>query len=310
MEYSYEQRLRTVPAALIRRRCAENGSLLRINLAEDCLLTVLVGRGRGCTVVIDGMQTGIWITLRGRLRICGHDEVEIPSRACHSAETYGSLRALARGNALWVALIGNAAAWQSAFQNHAESSLSQPCLLPVTVGADAELRRAAMSIARPGATETLEAAANGIIDRVFAMQNMYSDVIARCPGRSYAKRRLAFLRLQRVRNYLSNNCHLDLDIRQLAGMASYSPGHFVRAFRCAYHETPHAYLIGQRLQRARQLLRSSPLAIGEVAYASGFENRSAFARTFRQRFGTTAGDLRKREAAESSRTPSLGVEFA
>jgi AraC family transcriptional regulator len=76
-------------------------------------------------------------------------------------------------------------------------------------------------------------------------------------------------------------------------MANYSPSHFIRAFGYVYEETPHAFLIRQRLERARRLLRVSPLAINEIALESGFENASAFSRLFRQRFGITAGAARK-----------------
>jgi AraC family transcriptional regulator len=60
--------------------------------------------------------------------------------------------------------------------------------------------------------------------------------------------------------------------------------------------TPHVHLVNQRLLRARHLLHSSPLAIAEVALASGFENRCAFSRLFRQRFGITAMALRQQAA--------------
>ena len=113
---------------------------------------------------------------------------------------------------------------------------------------------------------------------------------------TYAQPRQVFMRLQRVRNYLAANCHLDIDNDSLARMANYSPWHFIRAFRAAYEETPHAFLVRQRLERARRLLRASPLAIAEIALESGFENRSAFSRLFRQRFGTTAGALRRQAA--------------
>ena len=68
----------------------------------------------------------------------------------------------------------------------------------------------------------------------------------------------------RVRNYLGAQCHLDIDNDELARMASYSPWHFIRAFRAAYQQTPHAYLVQQRLERARRLLRASPLAIASL----------------------------------------------
>jgi AraC family transcriptional regulator len=119
-----------------------------------------------------------------------------------------------------------------------------------------------------------------------------------------ALRRRVFLRLQRVRNYLASNCHLDIDNESLARMASYSPWHFIRAFRAAYQETPHAYLVRMRLERARRLLSQSPLAIAEIALASGFENRCAFSRLFRERFGVTAGAMRRGDAANLALTDS------
>src|SRR5262249_44446121 len=95
---------------------------------------------------------------------------------------------------------------------------------------------------------------------------------------------------------------------RLARMASYSPWHFIRAFRAAYQQTPHAFLVDQRLQRARRLLRSSHLAVAEIALASGFENRCAFSRLFRQRFGVTAGAMRRSllHAPAAGRTNSPG----
>ena len=130
--------------------------------------------------------------------------------------------------------------------------------------------------------------------------------IARCPGRTFAQRRQVFLRLQRVRNYLAANCHLDIDNESLARMASYSPWHFIRAFRAAYQETPHAYLVRQRLERARRLLCASPLAIAEIALASGFENRCAFSRLFRERFGVTAGAVRRGDVASAPQVSAVG----
>jgi AraC family transcriptional regulator len=139
-----------------------------------------------------------------------------------------------------------------------------------------------------------EGALQAVIESVLELQYQHAPAIERCPGRTFAQRRQVFLRLQRVRNYLVANCHLEVDNDRLARMASYSPWHFIRAFRAAYLQTPHAFLVEQRLQRACRLLRSSPLAVAEIALASGFENRCAFSRLFRQRFGITAGALRRR----------------
>ena len=175
--------------------------------------------------------------------------------------------------------------------------LAEPLLLPTWHVADRLLRRRAIALVRAAAAGAAEAALQAVIESLLELQHQHARAIERCPGRTYAQRRQVFLRLQRVRNYVAANCHLEVDNDRLARMASYSPWHFIRAFRAAYLQTPHAFLVDQRLQRACRLLRSSPLAVAEIALASGFENRCAFSRLFRQRFGVTAGALRRRGRA-------------
>lgn len=265
-------------------------------------LVKVVGGGRGGVLRTDGPAAAVWIPMRGRLQLSsGETESILLPGDLRVTEVEASVRAVGRGNAIWVALLGGQTAWRRALTGMLDVPTPDPLLLPVRYAADRELRRRAMALARATANGALSTAADAVIDSVISLQSGLADVIARCPGRTYAQRRQVFLRLQRVRNYLAANCHLDLDNDALARMASYSPWHFIRAFRAAYQETPHACLVSERLQRARRLLRSSPLAIAEIALASGFENRCAFSRLFRQRFGTTAGALRRQSDAAGLR---------
>lgn len=252
-------------------------------------LAVVHGGGRGCTLNLDVPVVGVWIPLRGRLQLGGNEMLAYPGEL-RVTEAEPNFRAVGRGGAVWVALLGTQQAWR-----HVIGRLSGPAgssLLPARHEADFELRRGAVAMVRAEAKGGLEAATEMVIDRVLSLQARFAPAIASCPGRTYAQRRQVFLRLQRVRNYLASNCHLDVDNDTLARMASYSPSHFIRAFGAAYGETPHAYLIRQRLEYARRLLRTSPLAISEVALASGFESRCTFSRLFRERYGTTAGAMR------------------
>lgn len=266
-------------------------------------LTVVHGGGRGCTLNLDVPVVGIWIPLRGRLQLCGNDMLSHPGEL-RVTEAERNFRAVGRGSAVWVALLGTPQAWRHAIGRLSGPTMS-PALLPAHHEADFELRRGAVAMARAEARAGLEAAAERVIDRVLSLQARFAPAIASCPGRAYAQRRQVFLRLQRVRNYLASNCHLDVDNGTLARMANYSPSHFIRAFGAAYGETPHAYLIRQRLEYARRLLRTSPLAISEVAMASGFESRCTFSRLFRERYGTTAGAMRA--VASALRSPQVQV---
>lgn len=279
--------------------------------AESDRLTVAVGGGRGCVLRAEAALAGMWIPLRGRMQLgAGSVEGELSAGELRVGECESGAQAIGRGNALWFALLGSRRAWRNALRGRFDVPTPEPLLLPARYTADVSLRRRAIALARAAACESADSSAVALIECVLGMQAKLGAAIHRCPGRTYAHRRQVFLRLQRVRNYLAANCHLDLDNEVLARMASYSPWHFIRAFRAAYEETPHAYLVDQRLLRARRLLRTSPLAISEIALASGFENRCAFSRLFRERFGITAQALRQQGAGYRSTQAPAGIRIA
>jgi AraC family transcriptional regulator len=202
--------------------------------------------------------------------------------------------AVGRGHSLWVVVLGRPAASRHVMQGQLGIPLIDASLIPARHAVDIDLKRRALGLARAiAAGEGIEMAADNVLEGILSLQAGFAEAIGRCPGRTYAQRRQVFLRLQRVRTYLTENCQLEIDTDELARLANYSPSHFIRAFGAVYGETPHAFLIRQRLQRATRLLRVSMLAINEIAAESGFETASAFSRSFRQRFGMTPGTVRR-----------------
>lgn len=287
---------------LIPRNLA-HGACLDLNPGADAngriALHAVVAGGRGCVLRSELPMAGVWIPLRGRLQLGGTADALVETGEVRVTEADARLHAVGRGNAVWIALVGTPPAWSQALHAVDQRLPSiEAMLLPARHAADLAVRRLALVLARAIVARDPGSAVEALLDRVVDLQDEFGDMIARCPGRTYAQRRQVFLRLQRVRNYLASNCHLDVDNDAIARMASYSPWHFIRAFRSAYQETPHAYLVRQRLERAHRMLRASPLAISEIALASGFENRCAFSRLFRDRFGMTAGTLRRMATAQ------------
>jgi len=256
-------------------------------------LVAVLGGGRGCVLRVTGQAAAVWVPLRGRLQLeaANADSIALPGEL-RVTEPESRIHAIGRGNAIWMAVVGNTSAWRRALRGIVEIPTPEPVLLPARHRADHEVRLRAIALARADDRDRNDRA-EALIESIAALQSQFAPAIARCPGRTFAQRRQVFVRLQRVRNYLASNCHLDIDNETLARMASYSPWHFIRAFRSAYEETPHAFLVRMRLERARRLLCTSPLAIAEIALASGFENRCAFSRLFRERFGVTAGAVRR-----------------
>lgn len=83
-----------------------------------------------------------------------------------------------------------------------------------------------------------------------------------------------------------------LSLGQLAGLCALSEYHFARMFRESFGLPPHQYLLARRLNHARQLLRTTRMALGAIAIECGFASASHFNNRFRQAMGATPGEYR------------------
>jgi AraC family transcriptional regulator len=99
--------------------------------------------------------------------------------------------------------------------------------------------------------------------------------------------------LRRAMEYISTNLDQDLHLEAIAHQVNLSPFHFAREFRALTGQTPYQYLLDQRMERAKPLLKNSLWSVQEIATMVGFHSPVNFVRTFRQRIGVTPGEWRK-----------------
>lgn len=78
-----------------------------------------------------------------------------------------------------------------------------------------------------------------------------------------------------------------LTVDDLAAAAGLSRAHFSRAFRRAFGESPHQYLLTRRLERAAALLRTTDRSVAEVCLAVGLQSLGSFTTSFKRMFGMT-----------------------
>src|SRR5439155_24144218 len=76
-----------------------------------------------------------------------------------------------------------------------------------------------------------------------------------------------------------------LDVDDLARAAGLSRAHFSREFRRAFGESPHAYLLTRRLERAAALLRTTDRSIADVCFAIGLQSAGSFTTSFTRTYG-------------------------
>ena len=85
----------------------------------------------------------------------------------------------------------------------------------------------------------------------------------------------------------------DLSVEQLAVLFGSSEVHFRRTFAKLYHTSPLKYITALRLGKARELLLSTDLAVGEICTRCGYTSLYYFDRVFKREFGTQPLQLRK-----------------
>ncbi len=78
-----------------------------------------------------------------------------------------------------------------------------------------------------------------------------------------------------------------LEVDDLAGAAGLSRAHFSREFRRAFGESPHAYLLTRRLERAGALLRSTDRSIVDICFSVGLRSVGSFTASFKRNHGVS-----------------------
>jgi ribose 5-phosphate isomerase B len=108
---------------------------------------------------------------------------------------------------------------------------------------------------------------------------------------SYAPREQAFglppRRLARVVEHIRNHLDQPLTVDALSRMAGMSQSHFSKLFKLSTGLAPHQYVLQERINRSKELLRQGHEKIVDVALAVGFENQAHFTTVFGNLVGMT-----------------------
>ena len=271
----------------LRQRCGDN-------------LLAIVGGGRGATLATAGDGGGIWLPLRGKLRLASGDSgFTIEPGQLLISEPDQRLQATGRGASLWIVLLAQRNVWRRALIRAGGGLAPEPSLVPAWHTAAPTLRRLALRLVRATLEKAgeyaLQSTADDLLGSVVDLQSGFSAMIERCPGRTLAQRQNVFLRLQRgaqshgkpavSRNSTFPSWRVSRAIRP--GISS------ARSTRSTAR-TPHAYLVDRRLERgtpARALFRRwrSARSPAPAVSRTAVPSRACF----KQRFGISAAALRR-----------------
>jgi transcriptional regulator GlxA family with amidase domain len=85
-----------------------------------------------------------------------------------------------------------------------------------------------------------------------------------------------------------------LAVDDLARAAGLSRAHFSREFRRAFGESPHAYLLTRRLERAAALLRNTDRSVADICFSVGLASVGSFTSSFTRTYGVPPRNYRLR----------------
>lgn len=116
--------------------------------------------------------------------------------------------------------------------------------------------------------------------------------------------------VMRAKKFIDSNFSNNISLNDIAGEAYCSKFHFLRLFKQVYGQTPHQYLTGVRIEKAKQFLKTG-LPVSDVCFSVGFESISSFKTLFKHSTGSTPAVYQKqlKDKQRLSATPFRFLPF-
>ena len=100
-------------------------------------------------------------------------------------------------------------------------------------------------------------------------------------------------RMRRLSEYIEEHLDGNLTLEAMAAQVELSPVYLARAFKAAFGQSPHRYVLRRRIDRAKELLRSTDISVVDVALSAGFSSQSHLSYWFQRYLGVTPAAYRK-----------------
>ena len=108
-------------------------------------------------------------------------------------------------------------------------------------------------------------------------------------------------------DYIVKNIDKNIRINDLASRLNVSRSYLSSSFKKALGCSPQTFILNLRMERAKNLLRTTTLPINVIADSVGYQDQLAFSKIFKHYFGVSPRDFRKN--GEEVRTYSKKGEF-
>jgi AraC family transcriptional regulator len=130
------------------------------------------------------------------------------------------------------------------------------------------------------------------VEQAMAVALVNGHAVRNPPAQMY-RGGLGSARLRKIKELVHAKMGDDLSLDEMAQSIGLSTAHFARMFRKSTGETPHQFVLRQRVERATAMLRASDARVLDVAVACGFKTQQHFAQVFRDVCGVSPTEYRE-----------------
>ena len=103
---------------------------------------------------------------------------------------------------------------------------------------------------------------------------------------------------KRVANFIDANLDGPIQIGELCNLAHLSTGHFYRAFKQTFKETPHNYIMNCRIERAKTMMCETADTLASISQACGFADQAHLSKLFKTKFRQSPSAWRRARSGE------------
>lgn len=132
-----------------------------------------------------------------------------------------------------------------------------------------------------------EIAVSGMLAHI---QTNYIEAIDRIEVLRKSKSRLV---ISEVKNYMDKHFLEPITLETIANKFYVSKEHLSRVFKTTTGENLTEYIIGKRMERAKELLLQPHISIKEAALMTGYTELTYFHRVFKKHFDMTPGEMQR-----------------
>ena len=104
--------------------------------------------------------------------------------------------------------------------------------------------------------------------------------------------------LRNVTDFVRSTINEDISLADIAAVAGLSTTHFSHMFKKSLGQSPHQFVLQQRVQYSKELLLSLDLRMIDIALACGFKTQQHFARIFRKMCGLSPTEYQQLKLGE------------